>query len=207
MSKHKKLIIIGAGGHGRVCADVAMAMNCYDVIAFLDDTAPSPTFSYSYLGKTDLLSDLIFENDIFVAIGNSKIREHFISRLAMLNATIPTLIHPSSVISQSVTIGYGTVIMAGGIINNSTHIGNGVIINTSSSVDHDCIVSDYSHISVGSHLAGTVKIGKHTWIGAGATVINNVSICENCLIGAGAVVVKNINISGTYKGVPAKITT
>ena len=35
--KVKKLIIIGAGGHGRVVADIAQKLNTYESIEFLDE--------------------------------------------------------------------------------------------------------------------------------------------------------------------------
>lgn len=34
---NRKLIIIGASGQGKVCADIALKMNKWDEIAFLDD--------------------------------------------------------------------------------------------------------------------------------------------------------------------------
>lgn len=37
----KKLLIIGSGGHGRCCLDIARDMNIYDQIAFLDEQSCS----------------------------------------------------------------------------------------------------------------------------------------------------------------------
>ena len=197
----KRIIIIGAGGHGKVVADIA-SKNEYDEILFLDD---SHTENELVIDRVSNFEKYIDSADIFVAIGNSILREKIICDLIKHNAIIPSLIHPDAIISDDVKIGYGTVIMAGVVINANASIGNGVIVNTCSSVDHDCLVNDYCHISVGAHLCGTVKVGKHTWIGAGATVSNNIDICSNCMIGAGAVVVKDIKEAGTYIGVPAKL--
>ena len=195
-----KLTIIGASGHGKVVADIAKKCG-YDDIEFLDDNENIKYCGkYLVVGKTSEFESI--DNDIFVAIGNSKIRKNFIHLLE--NKTIPTLIHPNAVIADDVEIGIGSVVMAGAVINSDTVIGDGVIVNTCSSIDHDCEVGNFSHIAVGAHLCGNVKIGKSTWMGAGATVSNNVDICDNCVIGAGAVVVKNINDSGVYIGVPAK---
>jgi sugar O-acyltransferase (sialic acid O-acetyltransferase NeuD family) len=190
-----KLTILGASGHGKVVADIAR-LNGYDDINFLDDD-DTLLFcgGYPVIGKTDKPAD----GDVFIAVGNSEIRE----RLSQHRRLI-TLVHPSAVIAKDVEIGKGTVVMAGAVINPGARIGKGCIINTSSSVDHDCVIGDFTHVSVGAHLCGTVNIGKHTWIGAGATISNNVNICGECTIGAGAVVIKDIEKSGTYIGVPAK---
>ena len=203
----KQLIIIGAGGHGRVVADIAQKVGVYGTISFLDDGDAIETMGVPIIGKTSDVEKYIDTADIFVAIGNSKVRGEFIERLLAMGANVPTLIHPSAIIGACVEIGVGTAIMAGAVINPCSKLGKGVILNTCSSIDHDCIIGDYCHIAVGAHVAGTVKIGNHSWIGAGAIVINNISICENCLIGAGAVVVKSILESGTYIGVPAQRRT
>lgn len=198
----RKLAIIGFGGHGRVVADVATAIGCYEEIVFLDDVKPVTEITYRYMGTSAIAEELQMEYALFVAIGNSCIRQKIMDRYP--NAEYPTLIHPSAIIGSHVSIGKGTVIMPGSIINTGTQIGKGVICNTASSVDHDCIVGDFCHISVGTHICGTVELGQHDWIGAGATIINNCSVCSQCTVGAGAVVVKNITESGIYIGVPAR---
>ena len=200
----KDLIIIGAGGHGRVVADIAQKLGLYEKIAFLDDGDVKESMGLPVLGKMSEMDDYVTTADLFVAIGNSQVRETVIDRLLTMGAHIPTLIHPSAVIGACVEMGVGTSVMAGAVINPCVKLGQGVIVNTCSSIDHDCTIGDYCHISVGAHVAGTVKVGRHTWIGVGVTVKNNTSICENCMVGAGAVVVKDIVESGTYVGVPAK---
>ena len=200
----KDLIIIGAGGHGRVIADIAQKLGVYNTIAFLDDGEVKESMGLPIIGKTTDIEKYVKTADVFVAIGNSQVRGDFIERLLSLGTNIPTLIHPSAVIGACVDIGVGTAVMAGAVINPCSKLGKGVILNTCSSIDHDCIIGDYCHIAVGVHGAGTVNLGEKVWLGAGATIRNNVSICADCIIGAGAVVVKDITESGTYIGVPAK---
>lgn len=194
----KKLLIIGASGHGKVIADIAVRKG-YEEIEFLDDNDNiRECAGFPVIGKVKEAE--LSNEDKIVAIGNAKIRERIQKRLN----NVVTLVHPEAIISRRVEIGAGTVVMAGALINSDTVIGKGCIVNTGASVDHDCRVGDYSHISVGAHIAGTVAIGAKTWIGAGATISNDVIVCDNCMIGAGAVVIRNIEKSGTYFGVPAK---
>ena len=200
----RELIIIGAGGHGRVIADIAQKLGTYEKISFLDDGDAKESMGLPIVGKTDDVEKYVKRADIFVAIGNSKVRGDFIESLLAMGANIPTLIHPSAVIGACVEIGAGTAVIAGAVISPCARLGKGVILNTCSSVDHDCIIGDYCHIAVGVHVAGTVRLGDQVWVGAGATIKNDVSICSNCTIGAGAVVVESIQSCGTYIGVPAK---
>lgn len=193
-----QIVIIGAGGQGRVCADIARLMG-YEKILFLDDgDAPNA------VGKTADYAKYLQSADFFVAIGNAAIRRRIQKMLEENGAQIATLIHPSTVLAKNVSVGKGTAIMAGAVINPGAVIGTGAIINTCASVDHDCRIGDYAHITVGVRICGTVVIEEDTWVGAGATVIQNLRICAGCMIGAGAVVIRNITEPGTYVGVPAK---
>ena len=202
----KKVIILGAGGHAKVIADI-IEKSGDEVIGFLDDNVDiqgKVIFDgRKVIGK---INDVINYKDdyVVIGIGNNKIRKMFAEKYPSLNWY--TAIHPNAVIGKEVKIGKGTVVMSGVIINPGTFVGNHVIINTSSSVDHDNIIGDYVHISPGSHLAGTVTVGEGTWICSGVTVINNIMINKNNIIGAGSVVIHDIdNENGTYVGVPVKI--
>lgn len=197
------LVIFGASGHGKVIADIAEKVGYTDIV-FLDDNQTVKTCGkYPVMGtSSDTMRYASF--DFIVGIGNAEIRKRIQEELIGKGLHIVTLIHPKAVIASDVSLGVGTVVMAGAIINPGSKVGNGCIINTGATVDHDNVLEDYVHVSVGSHLAGTVSIGSSTWIGAGAIISNNVSICENCMIGAGAVVVNDIKESDTYIGVPAR---
>jgi sugar O-acyltransferase (sialic acid O-acetyltransferase NeuD family) len=198
-----KLIIIGASGHGKVVADIAIKMNKWQSIAFLDDDESIKTsMGLEVIGKTADVFTYKDEADFFVAIGSNATREKIQEKLIAERLNVVSLIHPSAVIGTDVEVGIGTAVMAGVVINSSTRIGKGCIINTSSSLDHDNVIEEYAHISPGVSLAGTVKVGRLSWIGIGSVVSNNVNICSGCKVGAGAVVVKDITEPGTYVGVP-----
>ncbi|WP_300297289.1 acetyltransferase [Anaerosolibacter sp.] len=199
------LIIIGASGHGKVVADIAIKMNKWQSIAFFDDDESiKASMGLKVIGNTTDAYIYIDKADFFVAIGNNATREKVQEKLMDEGMSVVSLIHPSAVIGTDVEIGIGTAVMAGVVINSSSKIGKGCIINTSSSLDHDNVIEDYVHISPGVNLAGTVKIGKGSWIGIGSVVSNNVNLCSGCKVGAGAVVVKDITESGTYVGVPVR---
>ncbi len=201
----RKLVLIGASGHGKVCADIAKLNNVYDEIVFLDNNQSILACGkYAVIGTDALIEGLIEpDTDFFVSIGNHVHRRRIQEYIESKNGNIATLIHLQSVVAEETSVGKGTAVMAGGIINPGSVVGKGVIINTSASVDHDCRIGDWNHISVGAHVCGNVTIGDECWIGAGATVSNNIDICSSVLIGAGAVVVHDISESGTYVGVPA----
>ncbi len=200
----KDVIIIGAGGHAKVIADIIYKSGD-NLIGFLDDNLANKGKEI-YLGKKVLGTTKDIENYnknyFIIGIGNNSIRKKINNEN---NLKLYTAIHPSAIIAQDVKIGTGSVIMAGVVINPGTVIGKNCIINTCSSLDHDNLLEDYVHISPGAHLAGTVSVKEGTWICTGATIINNITIAQNNIIGAGSVVIKDINEeNGTYVGVPVK---
>lgn len=188
----KNVVIIGAGGHGKVVADIVRASGD-NFVGFLDDASkPGVIGRVSDANKYP-------DAEFIIAIGNADIRK----RISGADVKWYTAIHPTAVISPSAKIGVGTVVMPNSVINAGAKVGKHCIVNTGAIVEHDNELGDYVHVSVGAKLGGTVKVGDSTWIGIGATVSNNINICGGCMIGAGAVVVKDINESGTYIGVPA----
>ncbi len=201
----ERLLIIGASGHGKVVADIAIKMNIWKSIAFLDDNELlKVSLGLKVIGKTEDAFKFVEDADIFVAVGNNAIREKIQLKLEEEGASIPAMVHPNAIIGSEVELGKGTVVMAGVVINSSTKIGKGCIINTGATIDHDNVLGDYVHISPGVNLAGGVKVGMSTWIGIGSAVGNNICITSDCTIGAGAVVIKHIIESGTYVGVPVR---
>lgn len=205
ITNKNKILIIGASGHGKVVVDIALKMNQWQQIAFLDDDETiKSSMGIDVIGKSNDAFSYIGDYDIFVAIGNNETREKIQSQLEMAGANIPTLVHPSVIIGEKVEVGTGTVVMAGAIINCCSRIGEGCIVNTGATIEHDNVIEDYVHISPGVHLAGTVSIGKSSWMGIGSVVSNNINITSGCMVGAGAVVVRNITEPGTYVGVPAR---
>ncbi len=197
-----RLIIVGAGGHGKVVSDIA-ARNGYSDICFVDDKAVGDCMGYPIIGKCDQLDAFNDgKTEFVIAVGDNSTRKHIAESYDLNWAT---LIHPSAQIGSHVTIGEGTVVMANSVINTCASVGIHCIVNSGAIVEHDNTLGDYVHISPRVALGGTVTVGNETHIGIGATVKNNLEICENCTIGAGAMVVKNINKSATYIGVPAKI--
>ena len=202
---HKKVIIIGAGGHAKVIADI-IEKSGDQIVGFLDKKIEKNTIivkGYKVIGDLNSRFPLSIANkdyEFITAIGDNKKRKEISTSS---NLKFYTAIHPSAQIGLDVKIEEGTAIMANVCINSSARIGKHCIINTGAIIEHDNIIENFVHISPNATLGGTVKIGENTHIGIGSVVKNNITICKNCTVGAGAVVVKNIEKEGTYIGVPA----
>lgn len=201
-----KLVIIGAGGHGKVVADCAEQMNAYDEICFLDDSFEQEKLRLHWpiIGRSSQWLEHIDSAAFIVAIGNNGARHNWLQKLMSHGAKVATIIHPSAQVSAYSQIGLGSVIFAGAVINCSASLGIGAIINTCASIDHDCVIGDACHISPGAHLAGTVTLGNGVWVGVGGAIIQGITVADHVQLGAGAIVTQSIAHSGLYVGIPAK---
>ena len=147
----KKLLIIGAGGHGRVVAEVAQDCG-YAEIAFIDDNISKA------IGKIQDLEKYKSEYEYaFVAIGNNSLRIKLLDLVKGLGYKIPVLVHSTAYVSKSCEIKEGSIIEPKAIVNTNTVIGQGCIISVGAIVDHDVVVGKCCHINAGSVvIAGSV---------------------------------------------------
>ena len=194
------MYLYGASGHAKVIIDILTCERVEISGVFDDDINKKEICGYRVLSVPQ---DIEMLNDRFIiSIGDNNTRKLLSEKYTLQYLTA---IHPSSIISNGVSIGHGTVIMPNTAINASTSIGKHVIINTSASVDHDCIIENYAHISPAACLCGDVNIGTGTHIGAGAVVLPGVSIGKWSVIGSGSVVLNDIPDLSVAVGNPARI--
>lgn len=205
-----KTIIWGASGHASVVADILRLNNEYEVVGFLDDVNQNRKNTLfcglPIFGGQDQL-EILRDNGveyIILGFGNCEARLNKAKLITDKGYKLAKAIHPSAILADDVSIGEGTVIVAGAVINPGSQIGRNVIINTCASVDHDCIIEDGAHICPGVHLAGRVTVGRGSWIGIGSTIVERVRIGSAVYIGAGAVVLEDIENDTVAFGIPAK---
>jgi len=191
----RTIILYGGGGHAKVVYE------CIEddvVVGFVDDNPKARLFQVRHLGAYNLtLSD---NARVIIAIGDNKTRLMVSKKIAH---AFTNAIHPTALISKSVTIGVGCAVFHRTIVQASTQVGNHVILNTAAQVDHDSVIGDYAHIGPAAVLCGNVIIGEGALIGAGAIILPGLKIGNWCTIGAGSVVTKNIPDHALAFGTPA----
>jgi len=189
----KSIYIYGASGHGLVVADLAKSCG-YDTIFWIDD-GENQYPSFEEIDKN-------MNIPIVIGVGDNKIRAIIFNKILQVDMEIITLIHPSAVVSQSVVIGKGSVVMPNVVINAQTKIGCGSILNSASVIEHENSIGDFVHISPNVALAGNVTISDYAHIGIGSSVKQGITIGANSIIGVGSVVIKDIKSNQIAYGNP-----
>jgi UDP-perosamine 4-acetyltransferase len=184
-----KLILIGAGGHGRVLLDILRDQKGKKVIGYCDLRAKEDV-DCPYLGKDDEIAKKYPAGKVLLVNGIGSIKQPFQRRdiflkFKALGYRFASIIHSAAVLSKRIRLGEGVQIMAGAIINVGASIGDNAIINTKASVDHDCTIGAHTHVAPGVTLSGGVRIGQTCLVGTGANVIQQITIEDEVLVGAG----------------------
>ena len=191
-----KIYIYGGSGHGLVVADIAKVCG-YENIIFIDDG------ENEYLSFEDIKNN--HQIPLALGIGDNKTRHLLFEKVIKNGFKVVTLIHPSAIISSSVTIGSGSVIMPSVVINANSTIGKCVILNSSSVIEHENTIEDFVHLSPAVTLSGNVTIKAFTHIGIGSCIKQGLTVGRHCMIGAGSLVLNNIEDNKVCFGSPCKI--
>lgn len=201
------VLVVGAGGHARVCLEVLEECG-FEVVGCLSrDGSSTGSLPVPVLGPDSELERRIEagQRSVFVAVGDNRARLGLWNRVQRAGGELVTAVSPAATCSRSAVLGPGTVLMPGAIVNAGAQIGHAVIINTNASVDHDCVLGDGVHVAPGVALAGGVRLGRGVFIGVGASIVPGVRIGDYATVGAGAVVLEDVEPGATVAGVPARI--
>jgi sugar O-acyltransferase (sialic acid O-acetyltransferase NeuD family) len=192
------IIVVGASGHAKVVIDIVERQGLYRIAFLVDDDLSMEgvtIFGYEVRGDRNVLTADRGRDGIrltIVAIGDNRIRSELARFAKYSRLELVSALHPSAQIGRNVSVGEGSVVMAGAIVNPESTLGANCIVNTAASVDHDCTLGESVHVAPGVAICGGVTIGDRTFVGAGATVIPGVKIGKDVIVGAGATVVRDV---------------
>lgn len=204
MTTSHAIVVVGAGGHGKVVCDALLSAG-HEVAGFCDDGKPKGTrvLGLPVLGDTAWL--VANPARVALAIGDNARRSAVADRLEAAGCTLVTAVHAAATIAPSATIAPGTVVMARAVVNPDAVIGRGAIINTGAVVEHDCVVGAFAHLSPTAALGGAARVGTLSHLGIGAVVLPLVAVGDRTIVGAGAVVNRSTPNDVVLRGVPARV--
>jgi sugar O-acyltransferase (sialic acid O-acetyltransferase NeuD family) len=201
------IYILGAGGFGRevLCLyhDLGRAQ---DVAGFLEEHCQQPgrLINEKPVQDVSVLEQLDRASTRLICAIGTPLRKRLIETTRSMGYQYETLVHPSVIRSQWVTLGHGAILCAGTILTCQVVVADHAIINLDCTIGHDVTIGKYTTLSPGVHVSGRVSIGDECFIGTGVSIVDKVRIGERSYIGAGAVVTRDIPPNVLAVGIPAK---
>lgn len=184
-----QLLLVGAGGHARACADVIEREARYEIAGLVgtETELGQSRFGFKVIASDSNLDLLASDyRYAFIGIGQIKapdLRMRLYKQLVEQGFDLPAVVSPFAYVAPSASLGPGTIVMHGAIINAGARIGANCIINSHALIEHDTVVSDHCHISTGVIVNGDARIGAGSFIGSRSVIKEGVSIGNCCLVG------------------------
>lgn len=195
--------VIGSGGHACVVAATIAELNMRLAAVFDTDTR---RIGQPFGDLTIQLDDPLTDLPVHIAIGANNVRRRVAAEWEKHGHPVrwQTLIHPTALVAEGVSLGDGVLVGMGAIIQAGAVIGNHAVINSGALVEHHCVVGDYAHVAPGAILGGGVVVGADVLVGLGSIVLPTIVLGGGATIGAGSVVTRPVDPGATVMGAPAR---
>lgn len=197
------IIVYGAGGHGKVVADILFASG-ESVLGFIDDSKPAGTtvLGLPVLGGSAWLAT--HGARVALGVGDNDARASRAAECIAQNHELVSAIHPTATVAATAIVEPGAVVMAHAVLNPDSYVGRGAIINTAAIVEHDCVVGEFAHLSPNATMGGNCKVSAYAQLGIGATMLPGTTVGEHAIVGGAALVTRDVPPFAIATGVPAR---
>lgn len=204
-----RVLVYGAGGHGRAVLDAALERSDLHVVGVLDDDPAlrgKSILGIGVLGGAAILVEREYQAcRVVVAVGDADARASVVARVEAAGLQFLSVIHPTAFVARETSIGDGAMILPMAVVHTGASIGVHAIVNTGAIVEHDCRVGDYAHVASGARLGGGVIVGRAALVGIGASILPGIRVGECAVVGAGAAVISDVRAGSVVGGSPARI--
>ena len=202
----RRLLVVGAGGHARAVADLAVECG-WTLVGFTDrdPAAPGPGVigrdedipAWHRAGRFDA---------VVVGIGTASLarRTELFAFLRGVPVPAAALVHPRAIVSRTARVGDGATVFPGCVLGADVEIGDNAVLYSAVIAEHGSRIGCHAYLSPGVVLSGEVHVEPRALLGSGAVVLPGVRIGHDAVVGAGAVVTRDVPAGATVVGVPAR---
>ena len=138
-----ELLIVGCGGLGRMVGEVALATGKWSGVRFLDDAVRGDAVVGKCVDYTELTGSY---TDAVAAFGETRLA--WAEKLLAAGYRVPSVVHPTAIVSPSARLGEGCLVLQGAIVNTAARLGRACLVNAGALVDHDAVLADGAHANL-----------------------------------------------------------
>ncbi len=207
----KEIYALGVGHNTPVLLE--LAENCGYKIKGLYHYNESRTGEFDHgfeiLGSfDDLFSKRSLDGMSFLlTMGDNEIRTNLSEKIISLGGSVPSLIHPMSIISRFANVSsVGVYILPFTFVQADSCIGKNTILLSHVNISHNTIIGNSCFIAGGATIGAYTTMDDYVFVGQGALSISGkVShIGKHSYIGARALITQGVDSNDIIAGIPAK---
>lgn len=201
------LVLLGAGGHGRVLLDALRAAGA-ELRGLLDPAHRGGTLieGVPVLGDDGWLEECepqLLVNGVGANPSTVRRRAVF-ERWRGRGHRFASVVHPAAVVAESARLGEGVQVLARAVVQPGASLAENVVINTGAILEHDVEVAASAFVAPGAIVCGGVRLGEGAFVGAGAVIVPGVVVGAGAVLAAGATVVRDVAAGACVMGAPAR---
>lgn len=208
----KELYALGVGHNTPVFIDLALdcGFQIKGLYHYNGERTGEVDHGFEILGSfEDLFSKENFQGKSFLlTMGDSNIRAKLSKRIIEKGGTVPSLIHPTSVISHFAKISdLGVYISAFSFVQADSSVGDNTVILSHVNISHTTKIGKNCFIAGGATIGAYTLVEDNVFIGQGALSISGkvATIGQCSYIGARSLLTKDVPPKVVVAGIPAKI--
>ncbi len=206
-----RVLILGAGGHGQVVANILLAMQQagrpLTPIGYLDDNQAiwgAERLGLPVLGPLAAL-DEVAHDGVLIGIGDNQRRKALYAAMVVRGEELPAAIHPSCVVNFGAGVGPGSVLAPFSLVGTAVQLGANTALNGMVLLGHHTVVGDHALFGPMANIGGEVEIGEGALVGQGAIVMSRRSVSAWATVGAASLVTRSVEAGATVLGQPARV--
>lgn len=207
-----KIFVLGIGHNTPVFIDLAIACG-YEISGlyhYNSDRTGEYDHGYRIIGSfNDLFSDISLEGKQFMlTMGDNSIRSELSEKIIAKGGSVPSMVHPSSVISRFAKISpVGVYISPFSYVQADSEIGSNTILLSHVNISHNTIIGSNCFIAGASVIGAYTIVEDFVFVGQGVLSISGKvkKIGYGAYIGARSLLTHEVPKNVVMVGSPARV--